>query len=208
MTISTIDNETYTVPRNWRSPVSFYPERAIGHAAIKKIQYVKGLYRYEGVDGFQYYRVRGRGIAVTALEIKGEVWMVDDPLHDRAMSLYVQQAAPGHLLCAGLGLGLCVWYACQRADITRITVVERTADVIELIGSLLPNDPRIELIHSDFYVYRPDFTPDTLLWDLAVGDPPETQAEFAKGSMICKYLYPDVQRMYFGFRNLNGGVVF
>ena len=154
----------------WSTPASQYPLKKVGTARISRFTYNPGFYRMEGIDGYMFFQVT-MPIQITNLKIGRKVHMVDDPLHWYAMREYVQNASPGHLLCAGLGLGLMVWWALEREDITRLTVVEINPDVIALVSPLLPKDDRLEIVCADYYEYRPDSEPDCILWDLAVGKP-------------------------------------
>jgi len=184
----------------WAPPTAGYPIATRGSAEIRHAKYSKGFYPMEGIDGYTYYHVTKR-IAVTNLFIKNSVWMVDDPLHWHAMRWYIEQAQPGALLCAGLGLGLMLWHAAADSKFTSITVVERSADVIDLIAPHLPTDPRVKIVCADFYEYSAQQQPDTILWDLAVGQAKETRPAFLRAAAHMTYAFPGVPVMYFGFRD-------
>lgn len=182
--------------RQWETPAS-YPTSRVGVARISRRRYARGHYPMEGVGGYTAYQVT-KAIFVTNLVIRNRCYMVDDPLHWYSMAAYVARAQPGHLLCAGLGLGLAVWHALKRLDLTKITVVEIEPDVIGLVSPHLPNDPRLEIVQADFYAYRPDDPPDTVLWDLAVGNPDATFPQMVRGVGYMELVYPSSLNMCFG----------
>ncbi len=72
----------------------------------------------------------------------------------------------GHVLVAGLGLGLIVHALATNRSVTRITVVEREQDVIDLVAPLVPP---VEIVHGDFWEWDGP-TPDGVFFDLFVGN--------------------------------------
>jgi hypothetical protein len=157
---------------SWRSPASAYPRARCGVARIKTAWYAPGVYDAYGQNGVGYYHA-GRRLYITTLEIDGECWMVDDPPHWWAMQDHASRYE-GHVLCAGLGLGLIVHALDANEAVEQITVVERERDVIELVGPLLPGG-KLELVHGDFWDQeRTGSLADVsgVFWDLFVGHGP------------------------------------
>jgi hypothetical protein len=156
----------------WRTPASAYPRRKLGRSAIKTAYY-KGMYPAYGTAPpneapVDFVHVTRR-IKVTTLEIDGNVWMVDDCPHSWATLDHARHYY-GHVLVAGLGLGLIVWALQNTVAVDRITVVEVEPDVINLVGPLLSTHKRLKIIRADWFRYSPRFKPDGVFFDLFVGD--------------------------------------
>lgn len=157
----------------WRSPASSYPRAQRGRARIRTAWYKPGYYACYEQRGFTYFEAKRR-LYVTALEINGDCWMVDDPPHWWAMEQHAAHYT-GHVLCAGLGLGLMVHALTDRASVHSITVVEREQDVIDLVQPLVPHD-KLTVIHGDFFDVAPtdlEQPVDGVLFDLLVGHGPD-----------------------------------
>ena len=95
----------------WQTPATSYPRTQLGAARITDMKY-RGMYHAFGTrplgkqERYDYYNVAG-SIRVTGLKINGKTWMVDDPPHWWSIQERASQYH-GHVLCAGLGLGLIV----------------------------------------------------------------------------------------------------
>lgn len=191
----------------WRTPCTSYPLAVRGKAEVRRCKYEKGLYPMERINGYEYYQVHDP-IPVTELFIRNSCWMVDDPLHWRAMTWYLEEARAGQLLCAGLGLGLMLWLAHVMPKFERVTVIEASEDVLQLILPLLPEDDRFVFINGDFESVQLHnhlhLTPDCILWDLASGSKPETLFQLTRGIAQTSSIYPDTPTMYFGLRSKTG----
>jgi hypothetical protein len=147
----------------WQTPATAYPARRLGSAAIADFTYPPGTYENYGLRGYSSFRVT-KPIRVRNLKVNRKVWMVDDPPHWWAMQEHASKYH-GHVVCAGLGLGLIVHALTQNPKVTRITVVEINKDVIHLIKPLVPD---CEVIHADFRDWWG--MADGIFFDLFVGD--------------------------------------
>lgn len=102
----------------------------------------------------------------------GRSWMSLTPFELESQGLGLRAAA-GHVLIFGLGLG---WAACACAAlpaVTRVTVVEKDADVLALYRELdvfeqLPDAARAKLriVEGNAFAYRPEAPVDLLLPDI------------------------------------------
>ena len=63
--------------------------------------------------------------------------------------------AKGHILINGLGLGVVVQYLLDNNEVTKITVIEKSADVIKLVAPTYLRDKRVEILHADCFTYKP-----------------------------------------------------
>lgn len=188
----------------WTTPLTAAPLDTVGDARLRRRHY-RGTYRLEAVNGFEYYRTR-RWLPVTALQIREgrrwAIWMVDDPLHWFGMREAVEKLPAGRILVAGLGLGLMLHHMAPEPRFREIVVVERSPDVASLIRPTLPDDPRVRIVLDDYYDHiRAASRPDGILWDLAVGGPAETMADFIKARALSYLAFGDVPMVQFGIRS-------
>jgi len=150
-----------------------YREAKCGSAEVKKCVYERGLYLMEGVDGYDFFYVKKR-INVTTLCVNGETVMVDDPLHYHGMRL-LASASEGHVLTAGLGLGLYTIFLQQNPKVKTITVVEISEDVKNLILPMISKyiTKPTKVVIDDIFNYldkAKDY--DTIMLDIWVSDQP------------------------------------
>lgn len=89
----------------------------------------------------------------TRLFIDNTLWMTDAEF-ECATNLKITQRAYGDILIAGLGIGLIIRPLLDCPDVTSITVVERSADVIALIGPHY-QDSKLTIIEADIYQWEP-----------------------------------------------------
>ena len=59
------------------------------------------------------------------------------------------------ILINGLGLGVCLAAILESDVPEKIVVVEKSEDVIKLVGPTFENDSRVEIIHADALEYKP-----------------------------------------------------
>lgn len=150
---------------DWQTPATDYPNVAVGCARLEFTRYAKGVYDCYGVGGYRFYECL-RPIKVKTLKIRRKTWMVDDPAHAISMTEHAA-CYQGHVVVAGLGLGLIVHALQDNPRVDRITVVEIEQDVIDLVGPLLKLD-RLEIVHGDFRDW--DGAADGIFYDLFVGN--------------------------------------
>jgi hypothetical protein len=62
--------------------------------------------------------------------------------------------AEGSILINGLGLGVMLKALLQKPQVTDITVIEISEDVMKLVAPYY-NDPRLTIIHADCFTYEP-----------------------------------------------------
>lgn len=102
---------------------------------------------------------RGRYVpegSYTALCRNGQFIMTDTPdeIHDHSYPIYT---ASGHCLINGLGLGLVANGCLMNDDVQRVTVIELSQDVINLVAPhyLEKWGDRFEVINADAFTYTP-----------------------------------------------------
>ena len=204
------DNDTVVIDgTTWSTPLTHVELRTVGGARLIRRVY-RGTYHYEGTDGFEFYRVpQSKPLTVIGLQRRHgrrswKTWMVDDPLHWNGMREAVAKLPAGHIVVAGLGLGLMLHHMTVQDRFSRITVVEWDPDVMDLMRDTLPlHDARIELVEDDFYhhIEGKRGLYDGVLWDLAVGQPERTQHTLLHGKILCWH-HLGVLPVQFGLRQV------
>jgi hypothetical protein len=136
---------------SWQTPASDYPRNeSVGHATFKKFRY-SGTYMGFGVHDADFVQFAKR-VEITALQVRKQTWMVDDPWHywsiqDSAAQLH------GRVLVGGLGLGLVLHELARNPNVDSVLVIEREQDVIDLLHPYLPESLDLEIVNDDFYHY-------------------------------------------------------
>ena len=182
------------VLKTWHTPASDYPDAVVGKAEIKTAHY-RGFYESYGLRGHPFYKALK--IPIRVLTIGGEVWMVDDPPHWWAMEDHAQ-VFHGHVLVAGLGLGLIVHTLTANPNVERITVVEREQDVIDLISPHIPHD-KLTIEHGDFWEWDGDNV-DGVFFDLFVGNGKDLMFDALRTYIHLAERFPRPIRIH-GFNN-------
>lgn len=103
-----------------------------------------------GVPAGHYTRLmRGTGIWETTV-------MSDTPdeVRDHFQAIY---KAMGHCLVNGLGLGVVVQAMLEKPEVTKVTVIENSSDVIGLVGEYYKAKygDRLEIIMADAFEWKP-----------------------------------------------------
>lgn len=96
----------------------------------------------------------------TRLVADGELQMTDTPA-EKADHLDPVRHATGECLVMGLGIGMVATAMALKPEVTKITVIEKNADVIALVAPHL--SPKIEVIHADALTWEP---PPGKKWDV------------------------------------------
>lgn len=91
----------------------------------------------------------------TGLFRKGRVIMSDTP--DEMGDLSCIKKYSGHVLVAGLGLGCAVGYGLAHTEIEKITVIEKSPDVISLTGPYWKEvfGDKLTIIEADIFQWKP-----------------------------------------------------
>ncbi len=81
------------------------------------------------------------------------VMMSDTPAERRDHYMIVREGT-GHVLIHGLGIGMVVNALLKKPDVTKITVIEKSEDIIKLVAPSY-DDPRVEIIQADALTWDP-----------------------------------------------------
>lgn len=99
----------------------------------------------------------GRGVPAgkyKALKRNGDIIMSNTPDEIRDFWRFVCRAK-GSILVNGLGLGVLLKALLNKPEITDVTVIEKSEDVIKLVGETYRKDKRVTIIHADAFDYQP-----------------------------------------------------
>lgn len=99
------------------------------------------------------------------LSYKGECIMSDTNMEKRTNRDFVINAH-GNVLIGGLGIGLILLAIQDKEEVKKITVVEKNKEVIELVGSQLPLNEKVEIINADVFNYNPAQKYNTIYMDI------------------------------------------
>lgn len=121
------------------------------------------------------------------LFINGELMMSDTPMERRTNVEFVVNAN-GHVLIAGLGLGMIVNALREKikdGDVTQITIIEKEQDVVDMIRPFLheiEKECQINYITADILEYKPEKGSkfDSIYFDIWPDISPENLPEIAK----------------------------
>lgn len=84
----------------------------------------------------------------------GHTLMMSDTAMERRSNFEVVRRSHGHVFIAGLGLGMILHPILAKPEVTRVTVVEKYADVIKLVGPTLPQE-KLEIVEADVLDWKP-----------------------------------------------------
>jgi hypothetical protein len=108
-------------------------------------------------DEARFASMRGRSIRAgtyTGLFNRNAIWMSDTPGEIRDHIGFCQDAH-GRVLITGLGLGMAIAVLLRKPNVTHVTVIEKSEDVIRLVAEHLPEQSKLNVIHADAFEYSP-----------------------------------------------------
>ena len=88
------------------------------------------------------------------LSRKGVLVMSNTPDEIEDFMPFVQRAK-GRVLINGLGLGILLEALLAKSDVTEVTVIEKSSDVIKLSADTYLKDKRVTIINADCFDYQP-----------------------------------------------------
>lgn len=84
----------------------------------------------------------------------GNTLFMSDTDMEKRTNYEVVHRAHGHVLIAGLGLGLILVPILRKKEVTAVTVIEKYPDVVALVAPQF-NDPRLNIITVDIHEWMP-----------------------------------------------------
>ena len=91
---------------------------------------------------------------VAILRVNGRT-MMSDTQHERRSNRQFVAEARGHVLVAGLGLGMVLHPILAKTEVLSLTVIEKHQDVIDLIKPTLPAAKHVTIICADIFAWQP-----------------------------------------------------
>lgn len=82
------------------------------------------------------------------------VVMSNTPMEVRTNRRFIGRAK-GRVLVNGLGLGMVLTAILAKPEVESVTVVEASAEVIDLVGPTFRDDPRVRIVHANAFDYQP-----------------------------------------------------
>lgn len=103
------------------------------------------------------------------LSINGQLMMSDTGMERISNKPFIRNAA-GHVLIAGLGIGLIIHNILDKPNVRSITVIEKYQDVIDLVSAKF-TDSRITYVCVDIFNWKPEkgIKYDTIYFDIWPG---------------------------------------
>lgn len=161
----------------WETPASKLEEKCIGDYCIRKKEVEPGTiwsmreYNERPVFGYDDV-VFACKTQVVGLEEKGKVWMTNSPREYYSMHELAARSK-GDVLVGGLGLGELANILANRRDIKSVEVVEKSKEVIDLVGKNV--DKRVKITHGDIFhrikeLSKINACPSTIILDIYRGD--------------------------------------
>lgn len=113
-----------------------------------------------------YARMRNVFIKNPLMKLEGGIYkklinridgvvMSNTPM-ERKTHIEAINKAKGNVLVAGLGLGMYLQNIKDKEEVTSITVIEKSKEVIELIAKYFKDCQKIKIINEDIFNYTPD----------------------------------------------------
>lgn len=99
------------------------------------------------------------------LFVNGQLVM-SDTRHEHISNIDAVIRSRGHVFIAGLGLGMICHPIARKPKVSKITVIEKSQGVIDLVGPTLPD--KVEVIRADIFDFKPEKGTkyDTIYFDI------------------------------------------
>ncbi len=93
------------------------------------------------------------------------ILMMSDTDMERATNMDVVENSFGDVLIAGLGIGLIVPPILDKEDVTSVTIIEKSQDVINLVEPYYRH-PKLMVVCDDIFTWKPEMKYDTIYFDI------------------------------------------
>lgn len=90
----------------------------------------------------------------TRLMYRGQVIMSDTNMEKRTNLEFVRNAY-GNVVVGGLGIGLILMAIQDKEDVRTITVLEKSKEIIQMVGEQLPLNKKVKIIQADVFEWEP-----------------------------------------------------
>lgn len=86
---------------------------------------------------------------------RGSVTVMSNTPMEVRTNLPIIMKATGNVLINGLGIGMVLTEILKKERVKSVTVVEKSEDVIKLVGPSFANDERVSIVHADAFEFKP-----------------------------------------------------
>ena len=154
--------------RIFQPMASIIPEGVIGGCRVRHFEVTQRDSQVAALRG--HYTRPGM---YCSLSVDGVGLMMSDTEDEKRTNLKVVQCATGDVLIAGLGIGMVALPILKNPKVTTLTIVEKEADVIELVEPHLRQalEPtraaKLTVIHDDIFTWK---MPKGIFWDVIYFD--------------------------------------
>lgn len=83
-----------------------------------------------------------------------EIVMSNTPMEIRSNIEFIEKAT-GNVLINGLGIGMVLQEILKKPEVTKVTVIEKAKEVIQLTAPTFEHDSRVTIINADALTYEP-----------------------------------------------------
>lgn len=147
----------------YKNMTDILTENKVGKYSLNKFKIAEGDFAavIRGIPAGDYVSLKGPDNNDSG----NCVLMSNTPMECRTNKEFIQKAN-GNVLIAGLGIGLIVLPIQEKDEVKSITIIEKSKDVIELVGKQLPLNDKVTIIEADVFKYEPDCKYDTIYLDI------------------------------------------
>lgn len=145
---------------------------------VRRVQFIDAIHGRQEYNRFEpgkYARLSHREAdGSRGATIMSDTWM------EKETNMEFYRQARGDVLIAGLGIGMVLLAVQAKEDVQSVTVVEKEAEVIELVKAQLPLNGKVSIVNQDIFDYKPDKVYDTIYFDIWDGICGDNYAEMKK----------------------------
>jgi hypothetical protein len=142
--------------------VEVVPEGEIGIARLEHFEITKNESKLSAMRGGLSYCPEGQYARLTV----GGVLMMSDTRMEHGSNYDALRHANGKVLISGLGMGMITVPICQKEEVESVLVLEKSQDVIDLIGPHIAH-PKLTVVQADIFEWKP---PKGEKWDTIYHD--------------------------------------
>lgn len=127
----------------YKDMTSVLEERVLGEFALKKFTITSKNRGFRNPLPYgDYIRLVGHG----------ETMMSDTPMEKSTNHWFVENVH-GDVFIAGLGIGLILLAIQDKEEVRSITVLEKSKEIIEIVGEQLPLNDKVKIVEGDVFAY-------------------------------------------------------
>lgn len=118
------------------------------------------------VESYNWYHgIRAGNYARLVDKKTGECVMSDTQMEQVTNQDFIENAH-GKVLIGGLGIGMVLLAIQDKPEVTKIVVVEKYQEVIDLVKDQLPLNDKVEVVCGDIFEYEPEEKFNTIYLDI------------------------------------------